>query len=55
MWKGILVLGNPNFTQFQTDGDGHFRQGRLLVKNGSIIEHAETGIAVGNSFFSSSQ
>lgn len=50
MWKGILVLGDPNFTQYQTDGDGHFRQGRLLVKNESIIEHAKTGIAVGNSF-----
>lgn len=56
MWKGITVLGDPAYSQFQKDGDGHWRQGRLTMNNGSTIEHAEIGISVGLPFmFGSTQ
>ncbi len=49
MWQGIVVMGDPNYTQWQKDGDGYWRQGRVSMTDGSVIEHAVTGISVGNS------
>lgn len=43
MWEGIIVQGYPYSTSASN-------QGKVVVKNNSIIEHAEVGILAGNFF-----
>ena len=47
-WGGIIVLGNPNYSQ--TDRQGHnnaLQQGLVEIKNGALIEKAKVGVVAG--------
>lgn len=44
LWRGIQVWGQDAFNQTSFDSEGFLRQGKIEVKNGAIIEHAQVAI-----------
>ncbi|NOX46871.1 MAG: hypothetical protein GXO89_07830 [Chlorobi bacterium] len=45
-WLGIEVWGNPEVHQYQCNGV--IQQGKVTIKNGSLIEHAEIAVLLGS-------
>ncbi len=46
MWSGVVVEGNGNFPQKETNGQPSSNQGRLVLNTDGVLEHAQTGIGV---------
>ena len=46
LWKGIWASGNKNFNQGPLNNS--YYQSRVIIKNNSIIEHAEVAVALWN-------
>ncbi len=45
LWKGIELQGDASTHQYEYDGP--CAQGKLILKNGAVIENAQTGVLVG--------
>lgn len=49
LWRGIEVWGDINYSQTAIDADGNLRQGKIVVKNNALIEHAYVAIQANKS------